>query len=113
MVIGKLNPTNGAFVHLNEFCWDDDEFPQCNDTYAIYLAARNKSEGKEYIDPYKNIPADIAIKDLTNKFGKKLQESIADFLPYDMSQTQHLRTVVKIKHILEQTLKEHYTKQKS
>ena len=113
MIIGKLNPKNGVFVFINEFSWDDDESPTVNDTYAIYIAAINKSEGKAYIDPYKNIPADVAIKDSTKKFGKKIQEDIGDFLPYDMSKQQHLRTVAKMKRLLEQSIKRHYAKQKS
>ena len=113
MSIGKLSPETGAFVLMNKFSWDDDEIPTVNDTYAIYIAARNKAAGKEYIDPYKNIPADVAIKESTKKFGKKIQEDIGDFLPYDMSKQQHLRTVVKMKRLLEQAIKEHYTKQKS
>ena len=113
MIIGKLNPKSGVFVYMDEFSWDDDETPGVNDTYAIYIAAINKSEGKAYIDPYKNIPANVAIKESTKKFGKKIQEDIGDFLPYDMSKQQHLRTVVKMKRLLEQAIKEHYTKQKS
>ena len=111
-IIGKYNPENGAFVYMDEFSWDD-EISGVNTTYAIYIAAINKSEGKEYIDPYKNIPANVAIKESTKKFGKKIQEDIGDFLPYDMSKQQHLRTVVKMKRLLEQAIKEHYTKQKS
>lgn len=112
MIIGKYNPENGAFVFMDKFSWDD-EISGVNDTYDIYIAAINKSEGKEYIDPYKNIPANIAIKESTKKFGKKIQKDIGDFLPYDMSKQQHLRTVVKMKRLLEQAIKEHYTKQKS
>lgn len=112
MIIGKYNPENGAFVFMDEFSWDD-EISGVNDTYDIYIAAINKSEGKAYIDPYKNIPANIAIKESTKKFGKKIQKDIGDFLPYDMSKQQHLRTVVKMKRLLEQAIKEHYTKQKS
>jgi hypothetical protein len=112
MIIGKYNPENGAFVYMDEFSWDD-EISGVNTTYAIYIAAKNKADGKEYIDPYKNIPANVAIKESTKKFGKKIQEDIGDFLPYDMSKQQHLRTVVKMKRLLEQAIKEHYTKQKS
>ena len=112
MIIGKYNPENGAFVYMDEFSWDD-EISGVNTTYAIYIAAINKSEGKAYIDPYKNIPANIAIKESTKKFGKKIQKDIGVFLPYDMSKQQHLRTVVKMKRLLEQAIKEHYTKQKS
>ena len=113
MIIGKLDPKNGVFVDMNEFCWDEDDSTRFNSTYAIYIAAKNKAAGKEYIDPYRNIPMDVAIKDSTKKFGKKIQEDIGDFLPYDMSKQQHLRTVVKMKRLLEQAIKEHYTKQKS
>ena len=56
---------------------------------------------------------DVAIKDSTKKFGKKTQKDIADFLPYDMPKQQQLRTVVKMKRLLEQAIKEHYAKQKS
>ena len=111
MIIGKLNPKSGVFVYMNEFSWDDES--PTNATYAIYIAAQNKAAGKEYIDPYKNIPANVAIKESTKKFGKKIQDDIADFLPYDMSKQQHLRTVVKMKRLLEQAIKEHYVKQKS
>lgn len=114
MIIGKLNPKNGVFVFMNEFSWDDDDvIPKVNDTYAIYIAAINKSEGKAYIDPYKNIPADVAIKESTKKFGKKIQEDIGDFLPYDMSKQQYTRTVNAMKRLLEQSIKRHYAKQKS
>lgn len=111
IVIGKLNPKHGTFVHMNEFWWDDES--PTNATYAIYIAAQNKAAGKEYIDPYKNIPSDVAINKSITEFGKKIQEDIADFLPYDMSKQQQLRTVVKIKQLLKQVVKEHYTKQKS
>ncbi len=113
MIIGKLNPKSGGFVYMNEFSWDDDEIPGVNDTYDIYIAAINKSEGKAYIDPYRNIPMDVAIKDSTKKFGKKIQEDIADFLPYDMSKQQYSRTVGAMKRLLEQAIKRHYSKQKS
>ena len=63
--------------------------------------------------PYKNNPEKVAIKKSTKKNIKKIQEDIGDFLPYDMSKQQHLRTVVKMKRLLEQAIKEHYTKQKS
>ena len=112
MIIGKLNPKSGVFVYMDEFSWDD-EISGVNTTYAIYIAAINKSEGKAYIDPYKNIPANVAIKDSTKKFSKKMRESISDFLPYDMPKSQHLRTIVKMKRLLEQAIKEHYVKQKS
>jgi hypothetical protein len=98
---------------MNEFCWDEDDSTRFNSTYAIYIAAKNKAAGKEYIDPYKNISADTAIKDSTKKFGKKMRESISDFLPYDMPKSQHLRTIVKMKRLLEQAIKEHYVKQNS
>lgn len=111
MIIGKLNPKSGVFVYMNEFSWDDDEIP--NTTYAIYIAATNKADGKAYIDPYKNIPANVAIKESTKKFGKEMQKDIGDFLPYNMPRKQQLKTVVKMKHLLEQAIKEHYTKQKS
>ena len=111
MIIGKLNPKSGVFVYMNEFSWDDDEIP--NTTYAIYIAATNKADGKEYIDPYRNIPANVAINESTKKFGKEMQKHIANLLPYNMPRQQQLKTVVKMKHLLEQAIKEHYTKQKS
>ena len=113
MIIGKFNPENGAFVHMEEFLWDDDENPTVNTTYAIYIAAKNKADGKEYIDPYRNVPANVAINKSTKKFDKEMQKHIADFLPYDMPRQQQLKTVVKMKRLLEQAIKEHYTKQKS
>lgn len=110
MIIGKLSPTNGAFVHMNEFCWDEDDSTRLNSAYAIYIAAKNKAEGKEYIDPYRNIPMDVAIKDSTKKFGKLMQETAGDFLPYDMSKQQYSRTVGAMKRLLEQAIKRHYSK---
>ena len=112
MIIGKLDKKNGAFVHMNEFWWDD-EMPENNYTYAIFLAAKNKAEGKKYIDPYKNIPVDVAIQDSTDKFSKIMQETAGDFLPYDMSKHQYSRTVGAMKRLLEQAIKRHYAKQKS
>lgn len=114
MIIGKYNPENGAFVYMDKFIWDEDETtPGGNTTYAIYIAATNKADGKAYIDPYKNIPANVAIKESTKKFGKEMQKDIGDFLPYNMPRQQQLKTVVKMKRLLEQAIKEHYTKQKS
>ena len=111
IAIRKLNKNNGAFVYLKGADWSDD-FPK-NDVYAIYVAANNKANGKEYIDPYKNIPADVAIKDLTTKFCKEMKNSAGEFFPYDMPKYQCLRTLVEMKHMLEKTLKEYYAKQKS
>jgi hypothetical protein len=74
------------------------------------LQQKTRPQVKEYIDPYRNIPMDVAIKDSTKKFGKKIQEDIADFLPYDMSKQQYSRTVGAMKRLLEQAIKRHYSK---
>jgi len=102
----KNNPD--IFVHMNDADWNDD-CPE-NDVYAIATAARNKSKGKEYIDPYKDKPADIEIQDLTKRFGKEMMRSAIDFLPADISKYQALRTIAEMKQIFKQKLQDYYTK---
>ena len=98
----------GVFVIMRGEDWGDG-FPE-NDVYAIATAARNKSKRKEYIDPYKDIPTDVEIRDLTKMFGKELLKTADDFLPVDMSKYQALRTIVKLRQQLTQQLKEYYIK---
>ena len=109
IAILKFNKTANSFVYVNDTIWDEDDSKE-NDIYKIYTAVKNKSEGKEYIDPYKNIPADVAIKDSTKCFLKQLSENADDFLPYDMSKQERLRTITEMKKVLIQRLKKHYTK---
>lgn len=78
-----------------------------NDIYKIYVAAKNKAEGKPYIDPYK-IPAKDAIKDSQTRFTKQMKESAADFLPYDMPKQLALRTIAEMKQVLTRNLNKHY-----
>lgn len=78
-----------------------------NDIYKIYVAAKNKAEGKPYIDPYK-IPAKDAIKDSQKRFAKQMKESAADFLPYDMPKQLALRTIAEMKQVLTKNLNKHY-----
>lgn len=78
-----------------------------NDIYKIYVAAKNKAEGKPYIDPYK-IPAKDAIKDSQTRFTKQMKESAADFLPYDMPKQLALRTIAEMKQVLTKNLNKHY-----
>lgn len=110
MIIGKLNPSNGAFVHMQGADQDDD-YPE-NDTYAIYIAAKNKHEGRAYIDPYKNIPVNEVIKDSVTRFDKIFTEHAADIFPYDMPEQQYMKTVAEMKDILAQKIKQYKQKQK-
>ena len=96
------------FVSMENADWGDD-FPE-NDVYAIATAARNKSKGKEYIDPYKDRPADVEIQDLTKRFGKEMVKTAVDFLPADISGYQALRTIAEMKQHFAQKLKDYYTK---
>lgn len=103
--IAKFNPDNNHFVYMDGADWDDD-YP-INATYEIYVAAKNKAEGKPYIDPYK-IPAKDAIKDSQKRFAKQMKESAADFLPYDMPKQLALRTIAEMKQVLTKNLNKHY-----
>lgn len=88
--------------------WNVHEFQQ--DAYDIGVAVRFKYAGTPYNDPYKDMPTDVEIKDLTKSFGKELLKTADDFLPVDMSKYQALRTIVKLKQQLNRQLKEYYTK---
>lgn len=109
IAILKFNKTANCFVYVNDTIWDEDDSKEA-DIYKIYTAVKNKSEGKEYIDPYKDIPVGVAIKDSTKCFLKQLSENADDFLPYDMSKQERLRTIAEMKKVLIQRLKKHYTK---
>ena len=97
IIIGKFNPTNGAFVHMPNADWGDD-YPE-NDTYAIYIAAKNKHEGKEYIDPYKNMSATEVIQDSTTRFNKIFTKHAADIFPYDMPNDRRIETMNELKQV--------------
>ena len=98
----------GVFVNIYGAEWDED-YPK-NDVYAISVAVKNKLEGKEYTDPYKDIPTDVEIKNLTKYFGKQMLEKSDEFLPVYIPKYQALRTIVEMKQNLAQKLKQYYTK---
>lgn len=98
-----------GFVYMDNAGWDDD-YPT-NTTYEIYIAAKNKAEGKKYKNPYK-VPAKESIKDSQKRFKQEMLENAADFLPYDMPKQLALRTIAEMKQVLTNNLKKHYTKQK-
>jgi len=103
--IAKFNPDNNHFVYIDGADWDDD-YP-INATYEICVAAKNKANGKPYIDPYK-IPAKDAIKDSQTRFTKQMREYAADFLPYDMPKQLALRTIAEMRRVLTKNLNKHY-----
>ncbi|MBO7643150.1 MAG: hypothetical protein J6S74_03410 [Alphaproteobacteria bacterium] len=103
--MAKFNPSNNHFVYMNNVGWDDD-YPT-NTTFEIYVAAKNKANGKPYVDPYK-ISAKDAIKDSQTRFAKQMKESAADFLPYDMPKQLALRTIAEMKQVLTKNLNKHY-----
>lgn len=109
IAILKFNKNANSFVYVNDTIWDEDDSKE-DDIYKIYTAVKNKSEGKEYLDPYKNIPADVAIKESTKRFFEQMLKTADDFLPYDMSKQERLRTIAEMKKVLIQRLKKHYTK---
>ena len=101
----KYNPDNKHFVIMDEAGWDED-YPK-NTTYEIYVAARNKADGKEYIDPYK-ISSKDTIKDSQKRFAKQMQENAADFLPYDTPKDLQQKIITEMKNVLIRNLKKHY-----
>ena len=107
--IYKANKNN-RFVIMKNAEWDDDEPTNTSDVYKIFIAAKNKANGKEYIDPYKDRPVDVEIQDLTKRFGKEMMQSAIDFLPADISKYQTLRTIAEMKQIFKQKLQDYYTK---
>ena len=74
------------------------------------VAVRFKCAGTPYNDPYKDIPIDVEIRDLTKMFGKNMLRNADEFLPVDMSKYQALRTIAKLRQQLTQQLKEYYIK---
>lgn len=86
------------------------ENEQDKDVYAIAIAAKNKASGKEYIDPYKNIPVNKTIKDSVNTFNKIFTEYAADIFPYDMPKQQYTKTIAEIRNIFAQKMKQYKTK---
>ena len=94
-----------GFVIMYNAGWDEDHHE--NTTYEIYVAAKNKADGKKYKDPYK-IPAKDTIKDSQTRFTKQMREYAADFLPYDMPKQLALRTIAEMKQVLTRNLNKHY-----
>jgi hypothetical protein len=112
LYICKLNPSNGVFVFMSlpDTDWHEDE-PK-NNAYEIYIAAKNKANGKEYTDPYKNMPIHKVIKDSVDRFDKILKLSAADIFPYDMPKQQYTKTIAEMRKILVQGIKQYRTKTK-
>ena len=108
--IAKFNPDNNHFVHMDGADWDDD-YP-INATYEICVAAKNKANGKPYIDPYKNMTKKQVIADSTKRFDDNMSENADDFLPYDMSKELRVKIITEMKQVLIQNLRQHCTKQK-
>jgi len=107
--IYEYNPNRKHFVIIENAGWSDDDLE--NATYEIYVAAKNKAEGKKYKNPYK-VPAKESIKDSQKRFKKDMLENAADFLPYDMPKYQALRTIAEMKQVLTRNLNKHYIKTK-
>lgn len=110
--ITKLNPKNGVYVLMSVYEQDTEWFggyPK-NSAYEIFIAVKNKASGKEYIDPYKNIPVNKTIKDSVNTFNKIFTEYAADIFPYDMPKQQYTKTIAEIRNIFAQKMKQYKTK---
>lgn len=106
--IRQTNKSDNIYIRVYDGEWD--ESIGRNDAYNICSDVYYKANGKSYNDPYKDMPTDVEIKDLTKSFGKELLKTADDFLPVDMSKYQALRTIVKLKQQLNRQLKEYYTK---
>ncbi|MBP5707928.1 MAG: hypothetical protein J6W79_02955 [Alphaproteobacteria bacterium] len=103
--MAEFNPSNNHFVYMNNVGWDDD-YPT-NTTFEIYVAAKNKANGKPYIDPYK-MPAKETIKDSQKRFEKQMSEYAADFLPYDTPKDLRQKIITEMETILTSNLRLHY-----
>ena len=110
LYIGKLNPENGAFVEIPDTSCND-EFPK-NSAYAIFIAAKNKHEGKEYFDPYKNIPVNEVINDSIQRFKVMFTEHATDVFPYDMPKQQQEKIITEMETILAQKIRRYKTEVK-
>lgn len=110
IIMSRLNPANRAFVIMRDTGWSD-VFPK-NDTYDIYIAAKNKYEGKQYVDPYKNIPIKKVIEDSVSRFDKIFTEHAADIFPYDMPEQQYIKTITEMENVLAQKIMQYKQKQK-
>lgn len=112
LYICKLNPTNGVFVFMSlpDTDWHEDE-PK-NVAYEIFIAVKNKANGKKYIDPYKNMPVDKVIGDSVDRFDKIFKERAADIFPYDMPEKQYKKTIAEMKKIFAQKIKQYKTQTK-
>ena len=106
--IRQTNKPDNIYIRVYDGEWD--ESIGRNDAYNICSDVYYKANGKSYNDPYKDMPTDVEIKDLTKSFGKELLKTADDFLPVDMPKYQALRTIVKLKQQLNRQLKEYYTK---
>ena len=93
--------------------WDSREHSQEHPFYKLYLAVKNKAEGKEFFNPYhpyKNKPNDIMAKESSELLGKTLTENAYHFFPSeDGKDLQKLNKIVaETKAFFEQKLRENY-----
>lgn len=106
--IRQTNKSDNTYIRVYDGEWD--ESIGRNDAYNIWSDVYYKANGKPYDDPYKDVPTDVEIRDLTKTFGKNILKNADEFLPVDMPKYQALRTIVKLRQQLTQQLKEYYTK---
>lgn len=109
LYICELNQTSGNFVFMSlpDTDWHEDE-PK-NIAYEIFIAVKNKANGKSYIDPYKNMSVDKVIKDSVDRFDKIFKAYAADIFPYDMSKQQYTKTIAEMRSIFTQKIKQYKT----
>ena len=51
--------------------------------YKLYLAVKNKSEGKEYIDPYAKKSIEFVANNSAKILGKMIKDQTSDLFPYN------------------------------
>lgn len=93
--------------------WDSRQNSQEHPFYKLYIAVKNKVEGKEFFNPYnpyKNKTGDVMAKESSELLGRTLTDNAYNFFPSGYVQDlQKLNKIItETKNFFEQKLRENY-----
>lgn len=94
----RRNPLFSMSLRWENPNWYGKSDSKLDKLYRLYIAVKNKSEGKEYIDPYANKPIEKVANNSAKILGKMIIDKTPDLFPYN-----YLQDLKKYRQIINET----------
>lgn len=106
----RRNPLFFMSLRWNNPNWYGKSDPKSDKLYQLYIAVKNKSEGKEYIDPYANKPIEKVANNSAKILGEMIIEKTPDLFPYNYLQDlkKYRQIINETKQFFAQKIRENY-----